>query len=57
VSAPATEQPQRRICVWLGDHKIIDHVSEPEKASWFEYAIQRRHPRLRVTNEPTEGEQ
>ncbi|GAA2839629.1 hypothetical protein [Kribbella solani] len=57
MTAPATEQPLRRVCVWLGEHKIIDHVSELSKAEWFEHAIQRRYPSLRVTNEPTEGEQ
>ncbi|TCO47860.1 hypothetical protein EV646_105418 [Kribbella antiqua] len=57
MSAPATEQPLRRVCVWLGEHLIIDHLSDPAKATWFEYAIQRRHAGLRVTNEPAEAEQ
>jgi hypothetical protein len=43
--------------VWFGGHLIIDRVSEPEKASWFESAIQRRYAGLRVTNEPVEAEQ
>jgi hypothetical protein len=57
VTAQVAEQPLRRVCVWFGEHLIIDHVSEPEKATWFEYAIQRRYAGLRVTNEPAEAEQ
>ncbi|MFK4083654.1 hypothetical protein ACI2LF_06065 [Kribbella sp. NPDC020789] len=57
MTAPAVEQPLRRVCVWFGEHLIIDHVSEAEKAAWFEHAIQRRYPGLRVTSEPTGAEQ
>jgi hypothetical protein len=56
VSTPATEQPLRRVCVWLGDHLIIDHVSEPARAAGFEAAMRRRFPSLRVTNEEATGQ-
>jgi hypothetical protein len=50
----ATElvSPQRRICVWFGEHKIVEHVSEPAYAQRFEAAMRRRFASLRVTNEP-----
>ncbi|GAA1548378.1 hypothetical protein GCM10009804_00920 [Kribbella hippodromi] len=57
MSTPVTELPLRRVCVWLGEHKIIDHVSEPAAAARFEAAIQRQCTRLRVTSEPAGVEQ
>ncbi|MGY4767541.1 hypothetical protein ACXC9Q_11555 [Kribbella sp. CWNU-51] len=51
MSAPATEQPLRRVCVWFGEHLVIDHVSDPDYAARFEDAMRRRFASLRVTNE------
>jgi hypothetical protein len=42
----------RRVCVWFGEHKIIEHVAEPAYAARFEQAMRRRFASLRVTNEP-----
>ncbi len=44
--------PNRRVCVWFGRHKIVDHVGEPAFAARFESAMRRRFAGLRVTNEP-----
>jgi hypothetical protein len=44
--------PLRRVCVWFGEHKIVEHVSEPASATRFEGAMRRRFACLRVTNEP-----
>jgi hypothetical protein len=46
------ETPNRRVCVWFGEHKIVEHVSEPPYAERFEAAMRRRFASLRVTNEP-----
>jgi hypothetical protein len=52
MSTPAIEQPQmRRVCVWFGEHKIVEHVSDPAYAVRFEEAMRRRFASLRVTNE------
>jgi hypothetical protein len=42
----------RRVCVWFGEHKIVEHVSAPDYAARFEAAMRRRFASLRVTNEP-----
>ena len=42
----------RRVCVWFGDHKVVEHVSAPDDAAKFEAAMRRRFASLRVTNEP-----
>jgi hypothetical protein len=44
--------PDRRVCVWFGTHKIVEHVSTPDYAARFEAAMRRRFASLRVTNEP-----
>jgi hypothetical protein len=44
--------PDRRVCVWFGEHKIVEHVSTPDYAARFEAAMRRRFASLRVTNEP-----
>ena len=46
------EVPLRRVCVWFGEHKILEHVDEPADAARFEAAMRRRFASLRVTNEP-----
>jgi hypothetical protein len=46
------EPHSRRVCVWFGEHKIVEHVSEPAFADRFETAMRRRFASLRVTNEP-----
>ena len=43
---------QRRVCVWFGEHKIVEYISEPAYAQRFEAAMRRRFASLRVTNEP-----
>jgi hypothetical protein len=45
-------KPDRRVCVWFGEHKIVEHVSESADALRFEAAMRRRFASLRVTNEP-----
>jgi hypothetical protein len=52
MTATELASPQRRICVWFGEHKIVEHVSEPAYAWRFETAMRRRFASLRVTNEP-----
>jgi hypothetical protein len=42
----------RRVCVWFGGHKIVEHVAQPDYAARFEAAMRRRFASLRVTNEP-----
>ena len=42
----------RRVCVWFGEHKIINHVTEPVYAARFAAAMRRRFASLRITNEP-----
>lgn len=42
----------RRMCVWFGVHKIVEHVSETDRAEEFETAMRCRFKSLRVTNEP-----
>lgn len=44
--------PLRRVCVWFGTHKIVEHIGEPAYAARFEAAMGRRFASLRVTNEP-----
>lgn len=44
--------PSRRVCVWFGEHKIVEHVSDPAFAARFESSMRRRFASLRVTNEP-----
>ncbi|MGZ0150154.1 hypothetical protein ACXJJ3_24045 [Kribbella sp. WER1] len=52
MSAPPTERPQmRRVCVWFGKHKIVDHVADLATAARFEEAMGRRFGSLRVTSE------
>jgi hypothetical protein len=43
--------PDRIVCVWFGEHKIVEHVSDPAYAKRFEAAMRRRFASLRVTNE------
>jgi len=51
-------RPQlRRVCVWFGEHKIIDHTSDPAYAARFEDAMRRRFVSLRVTNEAARADQ
>ena len=42
------EAANRRICVWFGEHKIVEHVSEPPYAEQFEAAMRRRFASLRA---------
>jgi hypothetical protein len=42
----------RCVCVWFGEHKIVEHLAEPALAARFEDAMRRRFAGLRVTNEP-----
>jgi hypothetical protein len=42
----------QRVCVWFGEHKIVEHVAETMHAARFEDAMRRRFASLRVTNEP-----
>jgi hypothetical protein len=50
--AEAPLPTDRRVCVWFGTHKIVEHVSEPGYAEQFEIAMRCRFKSLRVTNEP-----
>jgi hypothetical protein len=43
--------PNHRVCVWFGEHKIVEHVAEPAYAARFEAAMRRRYASLRATNE------
>ena len=43
--------PNHRVCVWFGEHLIVEHVAEPAYAARFEVAMRRRFASLRVTNE------
>ena len=45
------ESPNHRVCVWFGEHKIVEHVAEPAYAARFEAAMRHRFASLRVTNE------
>jgi hypothetical protein len=48
-------QPSRSdrvVCVWFGEQKIVEDVSEAAYADRFEAAMRRRFASLRVTNEP-----
>ncbi|MEU4288990.1 hypothetical protein AB0E63_12275 [Kribbella sp. NPDC026596] len=56
MSAPVTEQPLHRVCVWFGAHLIIDHVSDPAYAARFEDVMRRRFASLQVTNEEAAGQ-
>jgi hypothetical protein len=51
----AASPPYRRVCVWFGEHKIVEHISEPDFAARFEAAMRRRFASLNVTNEPVQG--
>ncbi|MDX6252008.1 MAG: hypothetical protein QOF10_5368 [Kribbellaceae bacterium] len=51
-TAVGSATPLRCVCVWFGEHKIVEHVSEPAFATRFEDAMRRRFASLRVTNEP-----
>jgi hypothetical protein len=42
----------RRVCAWLGEHKIVEHISDLAYAANFEAAMRRRFLSLRVTNRP-----
>ena len=44
--------PDRRVRVWFGEHKIVEHVADAVDAARFEAAMRRRFASLRVTNEP-----
>lgn len=44
---------KHRVCVWFGEHVIVDHVAEPAVAARFEAAMRRRFASLRVTTEQT----
>ncbi|MDX2968172.1 hypothetical protein PWY87_19595 [Kribbella solani] len=57
MSRPTTAQPKRRVRVWLGEHKVIDHTSEPAAAARFEELMRHQHRTLRITNDPAETEQ
>ena len=48
------EASLRRVCVWFGTHKVVEHIDEPAYAVRFEGAMRRRFASLRVTNEPAE---
>ncbi len=50
------EIPSRRVCVWFGQHKIVEHVAGPAFAIRFEAAMRHRFASLRVTNEPIAAE-
>ena len=50
--AEAPLPPNRRVCVWFGEHEIVEHIAEPAYAARFEAAMRRRFASLRVTNEP-----
>jgi len=53
VSTAVEPQPANHcVCVWFGEHKIVEHVAEPTHAARFEAAMRRRFASLRVTNEP-----
>jgi hypothetical protein len=52
MSATDVEKPERRVCVWFGEHKIVEHLSESGDAGQFEAAMRRRFASLRVTSEP-----
>ena len=51
-TATSHQALDRRVCVWFGEHKIVEHVSESAFASKYEAAMRRRFAGLRVTNEP-----
>lgn len=42
----------RRVCVWFGEHLILDYVADLESAAAYETAMRQRFSSLRVTNEP-----
>ncbi|MEV8372988.1 hypothetical protein AB0P21_09640 [Kribbella sp. NPDC056861] len=42
----------RRVCVWFGQHLIIDRTDDEAKAVRYEAAMRRRFASLRVTSEP-----
>lgn len=44
--------PERRVCVWFGEHLIVDYTAEPETAIRYQAAMTRRFASLRVTIEP-----
>ena len=50
--AETPSRTDRRVCVWFGKHKIVEHVSTPDKAERFAAAMRQRFASLRVTNEP-----
>lgn len=45
-------ESMRRVCVWFGQHLIIDHLDDPMSAAGFELAMRQRFASLCVTNEP-----
>jgi len=45
-------ESMRRVCVWFGQHLIIDHLDNAISAAGFELAMRQRFASLRVTNEP-----
>lgn len=45
------EAPKHHVCVWFGEHKIVEHVAEPAYAARLEAAMRRRFASLRATNE------
>jgi len=46
------QRANQYVCVWFGEHKIVEYVAEPALAARFEAAMRRRFASLRVTNEP-----
>jgi hypothetical protein len=52
MSAADVAKPERRVCVWFGEQKIVEHISESGDAGRFEAAVPRRFVSLRVTSEP-----
>lgn len=52
MTATEIASPERSVCVWFGQHKIVEHISEPDRAEEFETAMRCRFKLLRVTNEP-----
>lgn len=52
MTALQPEPLDRRVCVWFGEHNVVEDVSEPEFAARFEGAMRRRFGSLRITNEP-----
>ncbi|GAA1716714.1 hypothetical protein GCM10009745_76560 [Kribbella yunnanensis] len=44
----------RSVCVWLGQHLVVNHLTDPMNAAEFELVMRQRFASLRVTNEPAD---